>query len=298
MKNYSNIMHSCFPRRHSIDQNARTPSLHGRFNRTRSIRWALYLLFLSLLTGCFIPAPSFPQKRFGSDQELPIQALTVSFADTYFQPRWASFTYRSDVPVFWYGPEGFSQRFSSRLQSNDFEKMLGEFDVFEYFNDQLNLRASDSKFVKLKLTGASDLVPKIIELAKCKEKDRCSLAVERVSGLTDHIAVLKVSYGIAIRPGPEQFGFTKYYRPFIRVLGILKNSHSVETLWQQDICVFGDDRYSGDDSEAYALPRERIISSFKKISSTAIEFLTLSLNGQGLPPMPAPAPSGFSDISF
>lgn len=259
----------------------------------RGITFAMSLIFLALLTGC---AP-LPAVRIRSDQKSPMMATTVSYTDTYFQARFAFF-WPSYVPVNWYTPESYEERSNRRLQNNNFEKLLGEFDVFEHFNEQLKMRANDSTIVKLNFTDISDLAPQIIELAKCDHKDECIPAIKSVSEKTKHIAALKISYGLGMRPGPEQVGFRKFYRPFIRVLGVIKNASSAETLWQSEITVFGNDRYLGDEADAGRIRKDQLISSFQNITRQTIELLVLSLNGQRLPYMPTVGAVTPSEVKF
>jgi hypothetical protein len=227
----------------------------------RGTTFATSIIFIALLTGC---ATSLPAVRIRSDQKSPMQAMTVSFTDTYFQERFILYLQPSYVPVNWYAKGSYEERKNQRLQSNGFEKLLGEFDVFEYFNEQLILRANDSTIVKLNISDISDFAPQIIELAKCDHKDECLPAIKLVSEKTKHIAALKISYGIGARPGPDNFN-SKYYRPFIRVLGVIKNASSAETLWQNDILVFGNDRYLGDHANASYIREDPLVSSFKNI---------------------------------
>jgi hypothetical protein len=230
-----------------------------------------------IAAGC---APRLTAKRITPDQNFQMQALAVSYTDSYFQPRFQMF-WPSHVPTNWHGPGSYDARKAARLGSgNAFEKILGNFDVFEYFNDQFKLRANDSTKVKLNFAVLADVAPRIIALAKCDSKSACEQDIQYVSQTTTHFAAFKVSYGLAMRNGPEQFGFRKVYRPFIRVLGVIKNSATEKVIWQADMTMYSpSDTYTGGEADAENLSAERLIGSYQHITKILCDLLVDSLNG-------------------
>jgi hypothetical protein len=55
-----------------------------------------------------------------------------------------------------------------------------------------------------------------------------------------YISSFKVQYGMGARAGMEQFGLIKKYRPYIRLIGAIKDTKSNNVVWQNKIIVFGD----------------------------------------------------------
>jgi len=257
----------------------------------------IMFLFVALMTGC---ASSLSSIRMTSDQTLgkPLDATFVSYTNTYFQPRFMGLRPLLVGPVLWYAGGSFEGRESQRLQSSDFEKLLAEFNVFEYFDGQLKKRAGETSMVILKFSDSPDLTSKVIEVARCDQKDACTSAAKSLGEATPNIAALKMSYGLGARQGSEQLGFRKYYRPFIRVIGVIKKVPSTETIWQSDILVFAENRYLGGDADADRIPREELISSFKILATQAIDLLVRSLNGEVLPEMHVMADTAASDLNF
>ena len=254
------------------------------------------LIFVALLTGC---ASSLPSVKMKSDQTpgMPLDATAVSYTKTFFQARFMGLRPLLVGPALGYAFESFEGRKVQRLQSSDFEKLLDDFDVFEYFNEQLKKRAGDCSTVKLKFSDSPDLASQVIELARCDQKEECISAGKSLSQKTSNIAALKMSYGLGARQGSEQIGFRKYYRPFIRVIGVVKKVPSAEAIWQSDILVFGD-RYLGDAADADRIPRDELVSSFKMLTTQAIDLLVRSLNGEMLQEMPILADTAASDLKF
>jgi hypothetical protein len=233
---------------------------------------------ISLMAGC---SPRLTAKRISPDQNFRMQALAVSYTDTYFQPRFQTF-WPSPVPTNWYGEGSAKARRAARLESgNAFEKVLGDFDVFEDFNDQFKLRANDSTKVQLNFSVPAEVAQRIIALAKCNSKTACEQDIQYVSRETTHLAAFKVSYGLAMRTGPEQLGFRKVYRPFIRVLGIIKNSATEEVIWQADMTMYHPgDAYTGGEADAENLSAERLTRSYKDITKVLCDLLVQNLNGE------------------
>ncbi|MBI5640081.1 MAG: hypothetical protein HZA17_06640 [Nitrospirae bacterium] len=254
------------------------------------------IISLALLAGC---ASSLPSVKMKSDQALttPLEAAAVSYTGSYFQSRFMGF--KPFVgPILWHVAGSYEGRKSERLQSNDYEKLLGEFDVFEYFDGQLKKRASDFGTVRLKFSNSPELAPQIRTLANCDNKDECRPALKALDGAMPNIVALKMSYGLGMRQGKEQLGFRKYYRPFIRVIGVLKSLPSVEPSWQGDILVFGENRYLGGEADADKVPGDELISSFRTLTTQAIDLLVRSLNGETLPEMPVMVDTSAADLRF
>ncbi len=262
----------------------------------QSTRVATFLMLVALSTGCTLSLPSI---RMKSDQMhgMPMNATAACYTNTYFQARFMGLKPLIS-PMLWFAVGSVQDRKSQRLQSNEFEKLLADFDVFEYFNKQLKQRAGDSGIVRLKFSDSATLTPKIIEFAQCDHKDDCMTAVKSLGEATPYIAALKMSYGLGTRQGNDQLGFTKSYRPFIRVIGVVKKVSSAEVMWQSDVLVFGDKPYKGGDAEADRIPRAELVSAFKVLTTQAIDLVVRSLNGEVLQEMPVLSDTTSSDLKF
>jgi hypothetical protein len=255
------------------------------------------LICVAMLTGCATSLPSVLMKS-NEPPGMPLDATAVFYTNTFFQARFMGVRPLVLGPALGYAFENFEGRKGQRLQSGDFEKLLDEFDVFEYFNEELKKRAGDCRTVKLKFASSPELASQVVELARCDYKDACMAAVKSLNEPISHIAAFKMSYGLGARQGSEQIGFRKYYRPFIRVLGVVKKVPSGEAIWQSDILVFGDKRYLGDDADADRIPRDELVFFFKVLTAQAIDLLVGSLNGEMLQEMPILADTVASDLKF
>jgi len=229
---------------------------------------------------------------------MTLNATAASYTSTYFQARmmgpqlWLG-------PALWYGFGSYEGRKSQRLQSGEFEKLLGDFDVFEYFNEHLKQRtAGDSGMIRLKYSDSPALTAQVIAFARCDNKDQCDTAGRSLGEAIPYIAAIKMSYGLGLRQGNEQLGFTKSYRPFIRAIGVVKKVPSAEAVWQSDVLVFGEKRYKGGDANADRIPRDELVAAFKGLTIQAIDLVVRSLNGEVLQEMPVLVDTTASDLMF
>ena len=87
-----------------------------------------------------------------------------------------------------------------------------------------------------------------------------------------------------MRGGQEQFGFRKVYRPFIRVLGLIKNSATQEVVWQVDMNMYSpSDAYTGGEADAENLSGERLVSAYKQVTRLLCDQVVASLIGERTP---------------
>jgi hypothetical protein len=262
-----------------------------------SVRVGIGFVLIALLTGCAQSLPSVKMK-FDQGKGMPLETTAASYTNTYFQARFMGLKPILVGPVLWYAGGSYEGRKSQRIEDSDFEKLLGDFDVFEYFNKELAKHATDTGTVKMQFTESPEVTSRVVNIAKCDNNDECMKAVRSLGATTPNIAAFKMAYGLGSRQGGEQFGFRKYYRPFIRLIGVIKSMPSAEAIWQTDILVFSDNRYLGSEADADQIPRVQLVSSFKSLTTQVIDLLVRSLNGETLQEMPIMVDTAASDLQF
>ena len=101
-----------------------------------------------------------------------------------------------------------------------------------------------------------------------------------------HALVIKVSYGLGARAGSEQIGFRKSYRPFVQLIGRLRDIETGEFIWSDDLIVFGPKPYRGSDANAENLSREELVQTYEQLNAELASLLIASLNGEQVPARP------------
>jgi hypothetical protein len=167
-----------------------------------------------------------------------------------------------------------------RISNNEFEKKLDSFDVLSYFfNSFTNLKDS-IKFFDIQLTFNQSEHLKLIK--QLSESDNKKLDFQYMKILKDsgysYISAFKFQYGVGARIGKEQLGFTKTYRPFVRIVGLIRNASTNQVIWGNRIVVFSDKSFKGGDEAKNATP-EDLISAFKDISDKIAKILVDDMNG-------------------
>ena len=96
---------------------------------------------------------------------------------------------------------------------------------------------------------------------------------------------MKYSYGLGARAGGEQFGFTKNYRPFVKLIGVLVDTETGGILWRDLLIEFADTGYRGGDSDVENLDGAKLAAQFKEINGRLVGRLIDCLNGKHPPPV-------------
>ncbi len=225
--------------------------------------------------------------------------LAVAYTNTYFQPRFMGiFKPFIDGPLGWYAFGNYEGRNDRRLESNEYEKLLGAFDVSQHFIKELRQGTKSSTLLSLVFNDNADITVKSVEYVKCSDAGSCTAIAEALPSDSPTIAVMKMAYGIGMRQGKEQFGFVKSYRPFIRVMGIARRADNHQVIWRDTVIVFGEKAYRGSEANADQIPREELIDAFKGISTDAVKLIVRSLNGEKLEKMPVLDDLASSDQEF
>ena len=255
----------------------------------KKILHLLVIISLILTTGCAGHLVKHqPMNEIALNAEKK-DTLAVVYAETFFQERYMGPQMFAEIGFIVGGvlgalvltPMEVDQYNKARLGSSDFEKKLDEFDIQPYFYEQL----TQNLYSPFEITFVSDseTTSQLIASFKQKPSDK-----EEFPIFPDYknVMALKLAYGIGARAGGEQLGFTKSYRPFIRLLARMKDAQTNEILWQEAILVFGEKNYRGSDADPENVPRDELITAFKSLTEQTIAMLSKSLAGQKLDEMP------------
>lgn len=185
---------------------------------------------------------------------------------------------------------------SERINSSEFEAKLNNFDTKSHFYSELLKRESDN-IIDITYVDDAKIAEKIISAFKDDYNDSGAMR-KHIGEEFDNIMVIKLAYGTGAKTGSEQLGFTKSYRPFIRLLSGIKNINSKEVLWQDHVLVFGDKSRRGSDADAENVPRTELLSALKMLTQKSIAMLGDSLNGETLPTMPNMGQENKNDFQF
>lgn len=267
------------------------------------VSWgATVLAFVLLVSGCASTGP-VPINPNACAPE-PCRATTITYSTTYFQARYMGKSIGKQFGLI--GAlisEGLidydTKHTAERQNENEFEKRLGAFDTSEYFFQNFEQRLSDSRRIALEINKDPNALVPIAAFVRSEKPSQTGQPAIPDIGTNDSVAAFRVAYGLAMRFGDEQFGFRKYYRPFIRLNGIVKDVRNGQVLWQDSVVAFGDNRYLGDAAEPQNINPAELIAAFKTLTPAVIDLIMRSINGEILPPMPelvGTNPS--SDIAF
>ena len=260
----------------------------------------IFIGMLLLFGGC---TASLPSVQINKDKlsPKPYDALTAVYSNSYFQSRYLGKSIATSLiggPALWVATGKYDNKDGARISSNDYEKLLGDFNTAEYFFRQYEQKVNSSPRIKFIFTKDVETANQI----KSNIKSDNSAFKNIADGITKEkyscIAAFKVSYGLGARQGNEQFGFRKYYRPFILIIGSAKNLSNNEVLWQDSIIVFGEKRYLGSDADADKIESGELILGLKGIANEAIDLLIRSLNGEQQKDIPILVDATNADYEF
>jgi len=168
-----------------------------------------------------------------------------------------------------------------RKNSSAFEKKLGDFNALVYFETAFN--AQKNKLVHFAMESTYDLPEHtriVNRLVTYDSKKLDSAYGEKLMSLgTKYLAAIKFQYGVGARVGKEQFSLTKKYRPYVRVVGLIKDVASNEFVWGNKIILFSQKVYKGK-SEAKDAPGEEIVAELKLLIDQLVKILIDDMNGQ------------------
>ncbi len=272
------------------------------------IKWRMLLVFtvlVFLLGGCMAslqPVQVHPEKF----SYQPLDCLTAGYSKTYFQSRFMGKTIGIAVAfgpligaALWQGLGNYDNKSGDRLAgNNDYEKLLGNFDTSNYFFQRLEQKLASSKYIKLMFAKDIDTANKIISTIKEQKITENTIDDKATKKSYSCVASIKIAYGLGARMGNEQFGFRKYYRPFIRVVGSAKNLSTHEKVWQDTAVVFSEKRYLGGDADAENISSAELISELKTTTHEAVDLLLRSLNGEQLKELPLLVDTNSNDFEF
>jgi len=267
-----------------------------------------FLVFIStiafLLGGCATSLQSVKMKE-GIVEATPRESLSVMYSKTYFQERFMGKSIGTAIvfgpligAVLWHYAGDYENKTAARLESSQFEKLLGDFDVSDYFFTQLDQKIIPTKYINLTFTQDINTAQQVLQFIKCDSSKMCVIEDKTIKDRFSCVTALKMAYGLGARQGSEQIGFSKSYRPFIRLIGITKDLNTNAILWRDDIIVFGNKRYKGSDANADRIDREELVSTFKNLTSQSIALLQRSLNGEELGEMPILVDTTSADLDF
>jgi hypothetical protein len=181
----------------------------------------------------------------------------------------------------WTDPAYIEKTTKHRKASSEFEKKLDSFDVLTYFVSSFDKMKDSLKYFNLVFNSDSVKSPKI--LAHILTNDRNKLDAYFIKEITNsgnkYISAFKFQYGIGARAGKEQYGLKKSYRPFVRIVGEIKDVNSNTIVWVNKIEVFSDVSYRGR-NEAKEEFDFNLIKEFKVICGKLASYLVEDLNGK------------------
>ena len=180
----------------------------------------------------------------------------------------------------------YNTRTTARLEANDFEKRLGSFDTSAYFLRNFSERINESQVISIDLVKDTETADRILGVVREKGTPPKSVVNPATGKKYEKVAAFRMAYGLAMRVGPEQFGFAKTYRPFIRLNGVVTDVSTGQVTWRDSVLVFGEKGYKGDDADADRIDPAELIAAFEKLTPQVIDLTLLSLNAKPLPPMP------------
>lgn len=268
------------------------------------LRMAVALVAGSLMLG---GCASMQTVQINKDK-LPAESyktLAAGYSKSYFQSRFmgSSIGYHLAFgPIIgaalWQGISDYDVKNGTRQTSNDYERLLGDFDTTSYFFKQYEQKLGAQKVAKFTFTESPETAASIISNIKGDGKTITTIKDAKTGEEFPCISAFKVSYGLGARQGNEQIGFRKYYRPYMRVIGSIKKLSTNETLWQDTVIVFADKRYLGGDAEADKINSAELVASMKNITNEAIELTIRSINGERQADAPVMVDVNSSDFEF
>ena len=276
--------------------------------------WKFISILLLVLSGCSSYRPFVLVRPKTEDYPKPrAEAVTVLYAESVFQDRFMSIggivafvIFAGPVDAVTLGQAGMTsslndavytpaERTEVRHEKSEYEKLLGDYDALADFNAALRRRGSGCTRLKISLGIDPVVNGTVIDVLKDPSvRDGTRNPAPFSKDLRARLQKLgsscvlgvKYSYGLGARSGKEQFGFSKYYRPFVKLIGVLVDTETGEILWRNFLIVFDDTGYRGGDSDVENLNRETLTAQFKDINGKLVSLLIDCLNGKSAPDMP------------
>ena len=205
-------------------------------------------------------------------------ASMVGYTKSLFQARFASSAIAGQIflgplagQAVWEASASYEKN-SVDKSGNEFEKVLGDFDVASYFFNELESYKSNDGWAKIAISKNGSLNADILS----------AIRGSQISSFNTHdgcVGAIKLSYGLGARFGGEQFGFIKTYRPFILLVSEIRDSSSNAVMWRDMVLSFSEKAYRGNDADAKNLNRDTLVESFKEVSRVAVSEFYAKLNG-------------------
>lgn len=170
---------------------------------------------------------------------------------------------------------------TERKNSNELEKTLDDYSLFLFFLKSFDAAKSSIKHFDLVVNMDSPEHQKIIErLCTYKNEKLDSSYTQKLNSEGNrYVSAFQFQYGIGARAGKEQLALTKKYRPFVRIVGLIKDVNTNEFVWGNKIIVFSDTVFLGV-KEAKNASREALIAAFEIITNKLISIVINDINGE------------------
>lgn len=269
--------------------------------------WRLLLAVIAagVLAGCAGPL----KQKFEPDNKvcgaLPCAALGTVYTTSYFQER---FLLRHAVGQIVGGaiggaiaataPGAQPPQTNPRLEVNDFEKNLGAFDTTQYFSQALKNRLGTLPQVGIAFVEDGAAKEEIQAQVRATSGWAAHVVDPKTGDKHSNVAAFRVKYGMGARVGNEQLGFRKSYRPFVQVVGQVRNLPSGKLAWADMVLVFGPQRFVGSAADADRVNTDELRTTLQALCQEAADLLAKSLNGEQLPEMPEIADANTTDWEF
>lgn len=256
----------------------------------------LTALLLTMATGLVgrLPAQAVSSKVAALPADAKLAGTGVVYSKSFFQERYMqvgkSIAYGMFIgglyqQAVWRATGKYEGKAPVRQDANAFEALLGDFDVTGYTNERLRAKIREARHFELEFTDDAATAEALVGIASSTEKPSEDAARTTASLGRDVMAAFKVSYGLGARAGREQFGFKKTYRPFVRILGLVRRNGTGEDLWHGAVIAWGAKGYKGPQTGAKNIPCEELVDAFKAVAEDVVTLLIRSLNAEPLPPM-------------
>jgi hypothetical protein len=169
---------------------------------------------------------------------------------------------------------------ANRKNSSEYEKKMGDFSVLSYFDSLFYGLNGSIKDFKIEMTGNKNDNARILNRLESRSIDKdTQFTAELNSSNYKYISAFNFQYGIGARAGGEQFGFTKKYRPYVRIDGMIKDVKTNKLSWSNNIIVFSNIVYHGK-KEAEEANISNLIEEFKIISERLARLVIDDMNGK------------------
>ncbi|NOK32523.1 hypothetical protein HMI49_04845 [Corallococcus exercitus] len=267
---------------------------------TKFAAFAAALISL-LVSGCAHRGP-VPLKPDACTPQ-PCRAQVAPYTTTYFQARFMSkaigYHFGLIGGLVAAGLTDYDKKHTpERQQENEFEHRIGDFDTAQYFLGEFEKRVGESRRIALHLNKDPAALAPVVTFMHAEDED-VTKAVAEIPNLQagDDVGTFRLVYGLAMREGIEQFGFSKTYRAFLRVNGVVKNRNG-EIIWRDSVFVFGDKPYVGSEADAENIDPAGLIAEFKALTPKVIDLMMITLNGGTLPDMGTIVDSDDTDAAY